>query len=121
MTPISARVLIDCDGGPVLCEVVALDELRGLARMRIILPGQKRDGLQFWRPWDALDAAPSVGPVNQPTAREDGDSPMRGDTGSAEAAGMGACRLPLCDVVDRTSRAGVPVAGARPVAVGAGR
>lgn len=51
--PVGARVLIDCDGGPILCEVIEVDALRGFERVRMILPGQPRDGLTFWRPWDA--------------------------------------------------------------------
>lgn len=50
---IGTRVLIDRDGGPVPCEVIERDDLRGLVRVRMIQPGQPCDGLTFWRPWDA--------------------------------------------------------------------
>ena len=53
LPPLGTRVLLDCDGGTVLCEVIAHDDLRGMVRMRMILPGQPRDGLTFWRPADS--------------------------------------------------------------------
>lgn len=105
MTPIGARVLIDCDGGAVPCEVVAHDELRGMVRMRMVLPGQKRDGLMFWRP---ADAAPSSARAIQPAGREDGDLPSRGNGSAAEGAGSWAPRpAGLMGWIGRGSRAGV--------------
>lgn len=53
LLPIGARLLIDCDGCAVPCEVVERDDLRGIVRVRMVLPGQPRDGLSFWRPWNA--------------------------------------------------------------------